>query len=170
MKKILFPAIALLLTACNQQELKEEFSADLVENSVYSSILLNDSIEPFEDGEADIALVDWIFDEAIKNPSAEIYDTEDKKLSLEDIEATLNKIIPVMKENPEKPGDFIEASDTIKINKKDVVEIIMKESWQIDKSAMRMKKQVEKIAPVVYMYDSEGALIGKMMLFWIKLK
>lgn len=170
MKKILLPAIALLLSECNQQDPKEEFKADLVENSVYSSILLNDSIEPFEDGEADLALVDWIFDEAIKNPSAEIYDTQDKKMSKEDIEATLNKIIPVMKENPEKPGDFIEATDTIKITKNDVVEIIMKESWEIDKTAMKMKKQVEKIAPVVYIYDNEGSLQGKLMLFWVKMK
>lgn len=46
----------------------------------------------------------------------------------------------------------------------------MKESWEIDKISMKIKKQLEKIAPVVYVFDNEGDLKGKMMLFWIKMK
>jgi hypothetical protein len=170
MKKIIIPVALLALVACNKAEPKEDFKTDMKENSVYSSILLNDANEPFEDGEADPALVDWLFDDVLKNPSADVYSTDDKKMSLEDIEATLNRVIPAMKENPEKPGEFIETTDTIRIAKKDVVEIIMKESWEIDKASMKMKKQVEKIAPVVYVFDNDGDLKGKMMLFWIKMK
>lgn len=106
------------MVACNKAEPKDDFKTYLKENSVYSSILLNDANEPFEDREAEPALVDWIFDEVLKNPSADVYSTDDKKMSLEDIEATLNRVIPSIKENPEKPGNFIESRDTIRIAKK----------------------------------------------------
>lgn len=170
MKKFILPIVLIAFAACNNCEPKEEFKSDLEEKSVYSSVLLNDENDPFTDGEADPAFLDWIFDEVIKNESAEIYSTDDKKLSSEEVNAILNQTRTAMLEDPDHPGTFFEVKDTLSFTKNDVVELIMKESWAIDKSSMKMKKQVEKIAPIVNIYDDEGALKGKIMLFWVKMK
>lgn len=170
MKKFFLPIALIAFAACNNCEPKEEFKSDLEEKSVYSSVLLNDDKDPYTDGEADPSIVDWIFEEVIKNESAEIYSTDDKKLSLDEVNAILNQTRTAMVEDPDHPGTFLEVKDTISFTKNDVIELIIKESWAIDKSSMKMRKQVEKIAPIVKIYDDEGDLKGKIMLFWIKMK
>lgn len=82
-----------------------------------------------------------------------------KKLSLDEVNAILNQTRTAMVEDPDHPVTFLEVKDTISFTKNDVIELIIKESWAIDKSSMIMIKQVEKIAPIVKIYDDEGDLI-----------
>lgn len=170
MKRLIFMISATALFACNNCEPKEEFKTDLEEKSVYSEISINDKEDPFVDGQADPSLIDWIFDEVLQKEKAEIYDTDGSKLDKSGIDNIMNRIVRKATEDPEKPGSFIESVDTIKWTKNDVTTLIMKESWEIDKSTMKMKKHVEKIAPIVYLYDDNGNLKGRIMLFWIKMK
>ncbi|MFN4234685.1 MAG: hypothetical protein ACK4IK_07760 [Bacteroidia bacterium] len=171
MRKSIYFISSVILMACNNAEIKEEFKTDLEEKSVYTEVSINrDNEELAIEEQADPAILDWIFDELINDKNAEIIDTEGNKLNEEGINKILNNVIKRFEEDPNKPGSFIEITDTVKITKKDVTTLIMKESWEIDKSTMKMRKKVEKIAPVMTIYDDKGNLRGRIMLFWVKLK
>lgn len=171
MRKAIYFISSFILLACNKTEIKEEFKTDLEEKSVYSEVSINrENNEHAIEEQAEPALLDWIFDELIHDKNAEILDTEGNKLNEEGINKILNNVVKRFEEDPNKPGSFIEITDTIKITKNDVTTLIMKESWEIDKSSMKMRKKVEKIAPVMNIHDDKGNLRGRIMLFWVKLK
>ncbi len=184
MKNYLLLMLAVVVfTACKDQkiEIKEESPVfDWEDKSVYSTsnFFDNQEDEPEQDRHVDPQLAEWLLKEAIYSENAEIYDANsydennnlNKKLTKQEISETLYKIRTTQQEDSNNPGNFFEVTDTFWVKTKDIVQILTKEEWSINKSNMSFQKNVKMMAPITITRDEEGNERGKAILFWVKMK
>jgi hypothetical protein len=175
MKKISIVIALTTLLACNNNNTpapEKIFEASLNETSVYSLSQVASKDDNYENDNmlVDTAVVNMIFNDLIHRDDVQFYEEIDKPCTKEKIQSIIKSERKVMMEDPDKPGAFVEVIDNITIQASDVIEIVTKESWAFDTKNVSMKKQIDMIAPVINVYDDDGALKGKLILFWIKLK
>lgn len=173
---------AVVITSCNEQKVETKVETpvyDWEDKSVFASSEFFDSYDKEADEERHVnpELAEWLLTGAISNENAEIFDhsfdpnnENNKKLTKEEISDILMKVVVMQVEDPNAPGMFFEVADTIKVESRDIVQVLTKEEWSIDKSNMSFQKNVKMMAPAIITYDEEGAERGKALLYWVKMK
>ena len=175
-KQFLFSAVAIpFLFACNNGQNNKEIMQkkyNWQEQHVISFSDVNNTLQEFssEDIEAlDTSFINLLFSEILTREDVEFLDTDEKKITSQQVKEILNKKIVVQVEDPDNPGVFSEVEDTVKIQPEEVIQVLCREKWNFDTKGLKLQKTITHIAPVIYTYDQDGDIRGKRSLFWIKM-
>ncbi len=115
-------------------------------------------------------LVNLIFDELIYQEGVKITDWDGTPLTLKYLEDNvLSSVRNIHVEVPDEPGSFTEVNDTLRIESRDVIEILTIEEWDFNRSKMSLQKRINKLGVVVNSFDMDGNKKGKRLLFYIEL-
>lgn len=183
MKNYLLLIIAAIATnACNEQKVETKVETpvyDWEDKSVFASSEFFDPYDKESDEGRHVSpeLAEWLITDAISNENAEIFENSfdpnsanNKLLSKQELTDILINVRTVQIEDPNKPGMFFEVTDTMRVEPKDIIQILTKEEWSINKSNMSFQKSVKMIAPVIVTRDEDGNERGKALLYWVKMK
>ncbi|HET6243785.1 MAG: hypothetical protein H0V01_02610 [Bacteroidetes bacterium] len=185
-KHLLLVMVAFAMMACNEQKVEITQEApvyDWEDKSVFASSDLIDHYDKETDESRHVnpQLAEWLLTDAVTNENAEFFDAgsfdsdninnkDNKPLTKEELSEILNRVRTVQVENPKKPGTYFQVTDTMTVEPRDIIQILTKEEWSMNKSTMSLNKKVTLMAPIIATYDEEGAERGKRILFWIKMK
>lgn len=174
--KQLFSVVAIpFMFSCNEDHNNKEImqkKSDWQDQHVISFSDVNNTLQGYssEDTEAlDTAFVNLLFNVILEREDVEFLDTDEKKITSQQVKEILNKKIVVQVEDPDNPGVFSEVEDTVKIGPEEVIQLLCREEWNFDKKELKLRKTITHIAPVIYTYDQDGDIRGKRNLFWIKM-
>jgi hypothetical protein len=174
MKKIMIPiGVLAVFTAVSCGEKNNEQvnpEAQWSDKGIYSSAEVNIPDDEYSDPEnsVDNALAEFILNELTKRNDVEFSDGENL-LTSQEVRELLYSVVDRIVEDPDAPGNFIEVTDTMRIEPHNIIEILTQEDWAFDRERMTLVKKVNKLAPIAFTYDVAGNRRGKRILFWVKL-
>lgn len=90
-------------------------------------------------------------------------------LTMEEVEATFNKIDSVKMQRPYPPYDWYDTVMVSKLDEKDITKVRFLEEWYIDEDELDIEKNIVGIAPMLENYNEKGDFRGYVPLFWIYL-
>jgi hypothetical protein len=172
MKKVtLIIAVVSFMISCGERN--AETSASQVhwqDSGIYSTADVHNPEDEYSDPEFNIdnALAEYILNDLVNRDDVEFSDG-DKVLTNQEVRELLFTVVNTIVEDPDAQGTFIGYKDTIVVEPRDIVEILTKEDWVLDRDKMVLAKKVTQLAPIVHAYDNEGNIRGKRILFWVKL-
>jgi superfamily I DNA and RNA helicase len=177
MKQNLFIILActLFIVSCKQEQVikfeDDQGNYTWSDKNVFASTDIDNPFRGFsqEDEQSlNKQFAEFIFDAADREDVV-FEDIDGNKLSKDQVKEALELTRTIKVEDPENQEEFILEQTTYTISAEDIVQVMSVEEWFFDKENFKLKKQVSKIAPVVYVLDSDGDVRGMKLLFWMRL-
>ncbi|MDQ3191637.1 MAG: hypothetical protein M3Q58_08590 [Bacteroidota bacterium] len=103
------------------------------------------------------------------NSNINYTDTDGNKISAGQAKDLLIQKYMLLVPDPEQPELKIEEMQEIHVSPKDIVQVLCRENWMLNESDFKLSKNITHIAPVVYVYDHDGDVRGKKILFWMEM-
>lgn len=168
---LLFLSI-LVLSSCedNRSNNFDERNFSLKDKQVYAYTDINNPMQGYSLGDKealDSSFAAYILN-TTGNKNINYTDTEGNKLSAEEARNLLTQTRITLIPDPDDPEIMMEKKEEVKLKPKDIVQILCRENWYLNEEEFKLTKKVTHIAPVVYVYDHEGDVRGKKILYWIE--
>ena len=144
----------------------------LKDEQIYAYADINNPIQGFSIGDKEA--LDSVFAAFILNTTGNknirYTDAEGNELSADQAKGLLTQTRIILKQDPNDPEVMMEEKQEIKLKSEDIVQVLCRENWYINEEEFKLIKKVSHIAPVIYVYDHEGDVRGKKILYWMKIK
>jgi DNA gyrase/topoisomerase IV subunit B len=174
MRNLLITLFALFLFGCSGEQVsnEEDFAYTWKDEQSFSFTDIDNPMQGFsqEDEESLNKKFSTFIFEAIDREDVQFLNSDNQNITSKEVRALLTEIRNLTIEDPEFPGSTTVESSEYKLTADDIVQVVCKEDWLFNEKSFSIKKRVTHIGPVVYVYDSDGDVRGKKILFWIKLQ
>lgn len=173
---ILLISFVLIQMSCKENKSNNEQFNDpaysLKDEQIYSYTDVNNPMQGFSIGDKealDSAFAAFILN-ATGNKNIGYTDAEGRELSADQAKGLLTQTRVILKQDPNDPAIMMEEKQEIKLKPEDIAQVLCSENWYLDEKEFKLIKKVSHIAPVIYVYDHEGDVRGKKILYWMKVK
>ncbi|HET6243553.1 MAG: hypothetical protein H0V01_03870 [Bacteroidetes bacterium] len=168
---LIFPLLC--LTGCKNNETEKEvldYTWKSEQKLAYTDI--NNPLQGYSLGDKealDTAFAAFILQSTGKT-TINYSDAEGNKISPEQAKELLTQRYVLLVPDPEQPELKIEEMQEIHLAPNDIVQVLCRENWYLNEPDFKLSKKITHIAPVVYVYDHDGDVRGKKVLFWMEMK
>jgi hypothetical protein len=142
---------------------REEYALSFTDINNFAIGYAAEDEESLDKGIAEIIL------DAVKEGNLEVTSLEGQQLSSKEALALLRQTYPQQRETADDGGDFQYEMVERQIEAEDIIQMVSREEWLFNEETYQLQKRVSHLAPAIYVYDPDGTVRGKKMLFWVKL-
>jgi hypothetical protein len=173
MKRNIFYLSVVMLFGCRQEQASNEEVLTFThkDEQVYSFTDIDNPLQGFSQDDQESlnkTFSSFIF-QAFNRGDVQFFNLDDQEISKTEAKKLLTETRSIKVSDPESPEQSsIETKEhQIKVN--EIVQLVSRENWFFNESDFSFSKRITHIGPVVYVYDTDGDVRGKRILFWIKI-
>lgn len=168
---LLILPLLIIISCKNNESEKEEIDYTWKNKQVLAYTDINNPLQGYSLGDKealDTSFASFIINSTGK-PDINYTDVDGNKLSPEEAKDLLTQKYILLVADPEQPELKVEKMQEVKLTPKDIVQVLSREDWFLNEPEFRLSKKVTHIAPVVYVYDHDGDVRGKKVLYWMEM-